>query len=58
MDKIYTKETNEQFQYFYMNYLLSILEGLRQRNDITEEIFINARNNAYKKYGNNDKNND
>ena len=58
MDKIYTKETNEQFKYFYMNYLLSILEGLRQRNDITEDIFINARNNAYKKYGNNDKNND
>lgn len=42
----------EAYKNFYMYYLISIIEGLRDKGEITQEMYINARNNAYKKYGN------
>lgn len=46
-------KNNEKYQNFYMNYLISIIEGMRDKGLITEEMYINARNKAYRKYGGN-----
>lgn len=53
MDELDKEKQCEIYNNFYMNYLISIIEGMRDKGVITEEMFINARNKAYRKYGSN-----
>ena len=49
------KKNTQVYKRFRMQYILSVLEVMRDKNIITEELFLNARTNALNRYQNGDK---
>ena len=53
MESLDKERKYEIYNNFYMNYRIAIIESMRDKGVITEEMFINACNKFYKKYGSN-----